>query len=215
MDPIEREPIQLITISREYGAGGSELGVLLGEHLDWRVLDRDLARRIAGRLRCEDRSVEALTERAPTLLERVAAAFTVVPAEAPILPDRSGVLDPDQLVEASRAVLREAVREVPLIVIGHGANCLFQDRPDVLRVRVTAPYELRVRRVALRTGEPLAIAAVDVRQHDTNRRHYLERYYSCDMNDSCAYDLQINTAGIPLATAVDVVCTIVRARAKA
>jgi cytidylate kinase len=212
MDPNDRGPVQLITVSREYGAGGSELGVLLGEHLGWRVLDRDLARRIAGRLRCADRTIETMVERAPTLLERVTAAFTVVPAEAPILPDPSAALDPDHLVEASRAVLREAVRELPLIIIGHAANCLFGDRPDVLRIRVTAPYDLRVRRVAQRSGVSPAAAADDVRHHDDNRRQYLERYYRCDTNDPGAYDLQINTATIPLNTAADLVRGIVNVR---
>jgi hypothetical protein len=212
MESIDRQPIQLITVSREYGAGGSELGLLLGERLGWRVLDRDLAQRVASRLKCENRSVEALAERGPTLFERVVAAFTVVPAEAPILPDPSATLDPDRLVEVSRAVLREAVRELPLIVIGHGGNCLFRGRPDVLRVRVTAPYDVRVRRVAQRSGASPATAAEDVRRHDDNRREYLERYYRCDTNEPSAYDMQINTATIPIGTAADLVGAVVNAR---
>jgi len=75
VEVISREPIHLITLSREYGAGGSELGVLLGERLGWPVLDRDLAQRIAARLRCAAADVEVLGEHAPTFLERVAAAF--------------------------------------------------------------------------------------------------------------------------------------------
>jgi hypothetical protein len=212
MDRVDREPVRLITVSREYGAGGSELGGVLGERLGWPVLDRELARRIAARLRCEDRIVELLAERAPTLLERVAAAFTVVPAEAPILPDAAGPVDPDHLVEATQAVLREAARALPLIVIGHGANCVFRQRADVLRVRVTAPFDLRVRRVAARTGAATADAEADVRRHDANRRHYLDRYYRCDMNDPCAYDLQMNTGTMSLETAATVVSDIVTAR---
>ena len=80
-----REPVRLITLSREYGAGGSELGMLLGSELGWPVLDRDLAHRIAERLRCKHTDVEALDEHAPTWLERIAAVFAVVPSEAPIL----------------------------------------------------------------------------------------------------------------------------------
>jgi cytidylate kinase len=135
-----------------------------------------------------------------------------VPAEAPIVPDPSAPLDPNNFVAASRVVLDEAVRELPLVIIGHGANCYFAGRPDVLRVRVTAPFELRVRRVAQRTGQSLAAAADDVRQHDENRRVYLHRYYGCDTNTPSAYDLQINTATIPLDTAADLVTVIVSTR---
>ena len=205
-----REPIRIITLSREYGAGGSELGVLLGKELGWPVLDRDLAHRLAERLRCASDDVLANEERAPSFLERIAAAFTVVPSDAPILPDLNQSPDPDTLVEATRAVLREAVRTPPLVVIGHGGNCLLHDRRDVLRLRVTAPYPVRVKRVAQRTGQPEHEAAADVRHRDADRRHYLDRYYRKDTNDPCLYDLQINSATIPLETAARMVMLLVR-----
>ena len=81
-----REPVQIVTLSREYGAGGSQLGLLLGSALAWPVLDRDLAERLAKQLRCKSADVEEHHERAPRFLERIAAAFTVVPSDAPILP---------------------------------------------------------------------------------------------------------------------------------
>jgi cytidylate kinase len=205
-----RDPIQIITLSREYGAGGSELGLLLGTALGWPVLDRDLAERLARRLRCRSADVTDRHERAPRFLERIAAAFTVVPSDAPILPELNRAPDPDTLVEATRAVLLEAARTPPLIVIGHGANCLLRDRRDVLRVRVTAPYPTRVRRVARRTGQSPQDAGADVRHRDADRRHYLERYYQKEPNDPCLYDLQINTATIPLETAAQIVVRLVR-----
>jgi cytidylate kinase len=209
----DREPIRLITLSREYGAGGSELGVLLGESLGWPVLDRELARRIAQRLHCSHAEVEKLGERGPRLLERIASAFTVVPSDAPILPELSRAPDPDVLAEASRAVLLEAVRTPPLIVIGHGGNCLLAGRPDLLRVRVTAPFDIRVRRVVQRTGSSYAEAAADVRHRDADRRYYLERYYCQDPNEPCLYDLQINSATILLATAGQMIVALVRGEA--
>ena len=205
-----REPIQIVTLSREYGAGGSQLGLLLGSALAWPVLDRDLAERLAKRLRCRSADVEQHHERAPRFLERIAAAFTVVPSDAPVLPELSRAPNPDTLVEATRAVLLEAVRTPPLIVIGHGANCLLSDRSDVLRVRVTAPYAVRVRRVARRTGQAVEEAGADVRQRDADRRQYLERYYNKDTNDPYLYDLQINTATITLEVAAQMVVRLIR-----
>jgi hypothetical protein len=205
-----RDPIQIVTLSREYGAGGSQLGLLLGSALGWPVLDRDLAERLAKQLRCRSADVEAHHERAPRFLERIAAAFTVVPSDAPVLPELSRSPNPDTLVEATRAILLEAVRTPPLIVIGHGGNCLLSDRRDVLRIRVTAPYPVRVRRVARRTGQSVDEAGADVRQRDADRRQYLERYYKKDTNDPYLYDLQINTATITLEVAAQMVVRLIR-----
>src|SRR4051794_41964209 len=77
MDASGSVPIRLITISREYGAGGSELGVLLGKELGWRVLDHELVRQLAARLRCEEGEVLAMDEHAPSFLERLAAVAVV------------------------------------------------------------------------------------------------------------------------------------------
>lgn len=210
MEESRREPIRLLALSREYGAGGSELGVLLGEKLGWPVLDRDLARRLAERLRCQAADVEAIAEHAPTFLERLAAMFTVVPSDAPILPEPLAGPNPDQLVQATRAVLMEAVRTPPLIVIGHAANCVFHGRPDLLRVRVTAPFEVRVRRVAARTGAAPDATVADVRKRDGDRRHYLERYYRSGVNDPGLYDIQINTGTVSLEAAAQLVLALIR-----
>ena len=202
-------PIQLITISREYGAGGSDLGALLGERLGWRVLDHELIHELALRLECEDAEVEALSEHPPSFFDRLAATAAVTAPES-AYHAAPWTTDADRLAAVTREVLLEAAGHPPLIVVGHGANCLFRDRSDVLRVRVTAPFDVRVRRVLERTGVPPAQAAAAVRHRDADRQHFLQRYYHTSVTDSCAYDLQINTGTIPLSAAAALVLALVR-----
>jgi CMP/dCMP kinase len=200
-------PIQLITISREYGAGGSELGVLLGHELGWRVLDHELIRQLAARLRCEEGEVVAMDEHAPSFLERLAAVAVVTAPESRVHSSPWGT-DPDCIAAAAREVLLEAARTLPLIVVGHGGNCLFRGRPDVLRVRVTAPFEVRVHRVAQRTGLAPARASAEVRRKDTDRQQYLQRYYRSSLNDPCEYDIQINTGVVPIEASVRMILAL-------
>jgi len=199
-------PIQLITISREYGAGGSELGVLLGRTLGWRVLDHELVQQLAARLRCEEGEIKAMDEHVPSLLERLASAAVITAPELRVQ-SRPWVTDPDCIAAAAREVLLEAARTLPLIVVGHGGNCLFRGRADVLRVRVVAPFHVRIRRVAQRTGMALPQSASEVRRKDSDREHYLQRYYQSRVNDPCEYDLQINTGVVSL----DAACRLVLA----
>jgi hypothetical protein len=208
MQPITRTPVQLITISREYGAGGSELGVLLGERLVWPVLDHELVRQLAARLRCEEGEVKAMDEHAPTFLERLASVAVVTAPESRVHTS-PWATDPDCVAAAAREVLLEAAQNLPLIVVGHGGNCLFRDRPGVLRVRVTAPFEVRVERVARRTGTSPQQAAADVRRRDADRQHYLQRYYQSDVNNPADYDLQINTGTISLEAATGLVLHLI------
>ena len=208
MEPPARD-IRLITVSREYGAGGSELAALLEDRLGWRVLDHDLIHQLALRLECEDADIEALSEHPPSFLDRLAASAVVTAPES-AFHTAPWSTDADRLAAVTREVLLEAAEQPPLIVVGHGGNCLFGDRSDVLRVRVTAPFDVRVRRVLERTGVPPAQAAAAVRHRDADRQHFLQRYYRTSVTDSCAYDLQINTGTIPLAAAAALVLALVR-----
>lgn len=211
MEPPARD-IRLITVSREYGAGGSELAALLGERLGWRVLDHELIHQLALRLECEDADIEALSEHPPSFLDRLAASAVVTAPES-AFHTAPWSTDADRLAAVTREVLLEAAGQPPLIVVGHGANCLFRDRADVLRVRVTAPFDVRVRRVLERTGVPPAQAAAAVRHRDADRQHFLQRYYHTSVTDSCAYDLQINTGTVPLSAAAALVLALVRGEA--
>lgn len=201
-------PVQLITISREYGAGGSELGVVLGQRLGWPVLDHELIRKLAARLSCEEGEVRAMDEHAPSFFERLASAAVVTAPESRIH-TTPWPTDPDCVAAAAREVLLEAAQNPPLIVVGHGGNCLFGGRADVLRVRVTAPFDVRVKRVAQRTGAAAQQASAEVRRRDADRQHYLQRYFQRDVNDACGYDLQINTATISLPAAAELIFRLV------
>jgi CMP/dCMP kinase len=212
MHGLQRSPVQLITLSREYGAGGSELGVLLGQKLGWPVLDHGLVRQLAARLRCDEGEVVAMDEHAPSFFERLASAATVTAPESRVH-SRPWTTDPDCVAAAAREVLLEAAQHPPVIIVGHGGNCLFCARPEVLRIRVVAPFDLRVQRVARRTGAPSQAAAADVRRRDADRQHYLQRYYKSDMNDPCSYDLQINTGTVTLEAAAELVIALIQSDA--
>ena len=200
--------IQLITISREYGAGGSELAALLGERLGWRVLDHELIHELATRLHLDEADVAALSEHPPSFLDRLASSAVVTAPES-AWHAAPWSTDADRLAAATRDVLLEEARRPPLIVVGHGGNCLFRDRDDVLRVRVAAPADVRIRRIIERSGIAPQQAAADVRHRDADRQHYLQRYYHTSVSDACAYDLQLNTGTIPLASAAELVLALV------
>jgi cytidylate kinase len=209
MNSARRGPVQLVTLSREYGAGGSELGVLLGQKLGWPVIDHELVRQLAARLRCEEGDVIAMDEHAPSFFERLAAVATVTAPESRVH-SAPWATDPDCVAAAAREVLLEAAEHPPAIIVGHGGNCLFRGRFDVLRVRVVAPFETRLQRVARRTGGSTRQAAVDIRRRDADRQHYLQRYYKSDMNDPCSYDIQINTGTVSLDAAAELVLQLIR-----
>ena len=67
----------VITISRLYGSGGSEVAQRVADTLGWELLDNAIVDAVAARLDMSAEEVEAREERVPSLVERLASAMTL------------------------------------------------------------------------------------------------------------------------------------------
>jgi cytidylate kinase len=202
--------IEIITVSREFGAGGGELACRLGERLGWPVLDDEVACRCAARLKMDTAAVTRLREHSPTLLARLTAALLVAPPEAPGI-DTSNLMHIDAIAEAALEAITEAAKNLPVIFVGFGTQCIFADRKDALHIRLVAPLETRVARLRARFGWDAATATDKARRMDDDRRRYVQRYFHRDVLDSLLYDVQINTGRTTIDEAAALIEQLVRA----
>ncbi|HEU4632211.1 MAG TPA: cytidylate kinase-like family protein [Gemmatimonadaceae bacterium] len=205
-------PLRLITVSREFGAGGSELARELGARLGWPVLDHDIVHRVATRLRMDAETVEHFDEHAPSLLARIATVLIVPQPDLYAFPPLAEIPSHDAIAAAATRVIEEAVAAPPLIVVGHGAQCILAGRPDALHLRVVAPVEARLQRVTARLTVDAADAGSLVRRADHDRRAYLQRYFQRDWDSALLYDLQFNTGRVAVAEGAAIVAQLVAAR---
>ncbi len=205
-------PIRIVTVTREFGAGGGAFAKELGARLGWPVLDHDIVHRVAARLRMDDETVEHFDEHPPSLLARVASVLVVPQPELYGFPPPGGVPDADAIARASTAVIREAGASPPIVVVGHGSECIFAGRPDTLHVFLHAPLATRVRRVVERLRIDPATAPAVLQRADEERQAYVHRYFHRDWREPALYDLQFGTATVPIAEAAAFVERLVRAR---
>lgn len=200
--------VDLVTVARQVGAGGSELAHAVGARLGWPVLEHQVVRAAAARLGLGHDGLNPIDEYALNALERVGSLFYAgLPELAPMGDARA--VEPDELARAEHAVLRAAVASPPLVVVGHGAPCLFQSRPGSLHVRLFAPFAVRVRRVAAREGLTLEAASVSLKRRDRDRERYFRHHFGCDPHDPMLYALQINTGFVSIAEATESVLRLV------
>jgi cytidylate kinase len=204
--------IHLITVSREFGAGGSDLAHELGARLQWPVLDHDIVHRVAERLRLNDGTVEPFDEHPPSLLARIATVLIVPLPGMYSFPTATEVPTHDAIADATRRVIEDAAKSLPLIVVGHGAQCIFEDRIDTLSVRLVAPLHVRLSRVAARQRISHPLAAELVRRADEDRQAYIQRYFHRDWRSELLYDVQFNTGTIGLSEAATIVTRLVEQR---
>jgi cytidylate kinase len=204
----------LITISREYGAGGSEVAARVARALGWRVVDNELVERVAARAGLAPEDVAQLEERVSTFIERLARTLVAATPELVVPPEAGGTassLSEDDLVRVTELVVEEVAAEGKVVLVGRAAPAVLARERDAIHVKVVAPREWRIRAAAERLGVPPAEAATVTNDTDKMRARYHRQHYQRDWNDPANYHLVLNTAALGLDGAADVV--VGRARA--
>jgi cytidylate kinase len=201
----------LITISRQYGAGGSEIAAKVADALGWRVVDNELVERIAARAGMSPEDVAQREERVPTFVERLARTLVAATPELVVPPESGGTvprLEEADLVRITEAVVSEIAAEGKVVMVGRAASAVLAQQRDALHVKVVAPRDYRIRVAAQRLGVTSEEAAKVVDDSDKMRVRYHRQYYQRDWNDPVNYHLVLNTEALSLKRAVDVIVKV-------
>lgn len=130
----------VITISRMYGSGGSEVAERVARTLGWPLFDNDMVDAVAERLGLSPDEVADHEERVPSLVERIASALSLgSPESIPPMPVEGLETTEERIVEVTGRIIDEAVQQGSAVFVGRGAQCLLADRSDALHVFCYAP----------------------------------------------------------------------------
>jgi CMP/dCMP kinase len=201
----------LITVSRQYGAGGSEVAARVARTLGWRVVDNELVERVAARAGLAPEDVAQREERVSTFIERLARTLVAATPELVVPPEAGGTAPEADLVRITERVVEEVAAEGRVVLVGRAAPAVLARERDAIHVKVVAPRDWRIRVIAQRLGMPLEEAATLTDETDRNRSRYHRQHYQRDWADPANYHLVLNTAAIGLDGAAEVV--VGRARA--
>jgi cytidylate kinase len=201
----------VITISRMFGSGGSEVAAHVADALGWTLLDNALVERVAARLGRTPVEVQAIEERVPSLAERLADALALGSPEI-VSPALSAPLPPteERLLQVTEHVIDDAIARGPVVLVGRGAQAYLAQREDALHVFCCAPRAALIARVARREAisEDEAARRVD----DTNKRReqYVRRYWQRSWSAPENYQLCVNTDWLGIEGAADLIVKVAR-----
>jgi cytidylate kinase len=204
----------LITISRQYGAGGSEVARQVAAALGWQVLDNELIEEVARRAGVPAEQVAEKEERAPSFVERLARTLAASTPELLPRPVPGGTLPKLQerdLVRLTESVVEEAAAKGRLVLVGRAAPVVLARERESLHVKLVAPKPFRIQAAAARLGVEPRQASEIVEDSDSSRARYHRQYYGRDWNDPINYHLVLNTGALGLDGATAVI--VARARA--
>ncbi len=206
----------VITFTRQYASGGSDIARLVAAALDWTVIDNEFVEEVARRAGLPPAEVAERDERAPGLLERLARTLAVASPEMFITATAAPRLERDEatLVKLTERVIAEAAAHGRVVLVGRGAQALLAQRPppDALHVYVVASKPWRMRLAVERLGADPATVERLVDETDRRRDGYVKTYYGRHRHDVVNYDLVVNSERLGIEGAAALVVAEARRR---
>lgn len=185
----------LITISRQFAAGGSVISQRVATSLGWELVDNEFVERVAERSGLEPDEVAELEERPTSFAERFAKAASAYPDS--LLPSVTSFdLEEELLARGTREVVREKAEQGRCVLVGRASAAVLASATGVLRVRVVAPLEARLATAQQRLGLAEDVAARRLHEIDRNRELYHREFYGREWGDPANYHMTLNTEAL-------------------
>ena len=195
----------VITIGRQFGSGGKEIGIRVAKELGIPFYDKELLREAARKSgRCE-KIVETFDERPKSLLYSIAMDSYMF-----ALPG-SGVGDSleQQVYLATFNTIRHIAEKGPCVMIGRCADYALADNPNHLSLFIHAPMDMRIQRVARRQSITPEKAKTLIAKTDKRRASYYEYYSSQKWGAVESYDFCLDSSYLGLGGTVELIRAMV------
>lgn len=200
----------VITISREFGAGGKTLGERISERLAYDYIDKEIITKIAQKIKVSSGDVLAYEKSGSTKLMRFLDKVVSADFIERLISDKYGYMDEERYAEMLKAIIRELYEQGNVVIIGRGSQHILRGYENAWHILLVADNQYRVRFVMdkLKCDEKNAIT--EIKQEDKIRERFLSHLDDkLSQNDPRLYDLVINMTRVSIEKAEDMVLKLV------
>ena len=195
----------IITIGRQFGSGGKEIGIRVAKELGIPFYDKELLQEAAKKSGLCEKIFENFDERPKSLLYSIAMDSYMF-----ALPG-TGVGDSleQQVYLATFDTIRQIAEQGPCVIIGRCADYALADNPNRLSLFIHAPMDVRIARVAERQDISPEKARALINKTDKRRASYYEYYSSQRWGSIESYDYCLDSSYLGIGRTVELIQAMV------
>lgn len=192
----------IITISRQFGTGGHEIGKELARRLGVKLLDKQILNAVASRMKTVEDAVEKIELRNPLWRDDFTNLYRTYMMHA----EYNG-MEKDKtshaLFRAQADVIRCIAEEESCIIIGRCGFDIFADHPNALKIFIHSSLDCRKRRIAEKYDISEQDAAAMIVDNDFSRELYTKTFTGRDWCDARNYDISLDVRSFGVNGAVN------------
>lgn len=182
---------KIITISRELGSGGREIGKRLADILNLNYLDSEIVEAVAKQTNLDEQYVKGKLEGG---VNNYPVTFGRSFSRMPYMNNSA------MLIAKQHNIIKELVKDTDCVIVGRGADAVLSDLKP-FRIFVYADMKSKIARCKSRAGgESMTEKEIEreIKRVDKSRKSAHDLYAAHAWGDKAGYDLCINTTGIEI-----------------
>lgn len=197
---------KIITIARQSGSGGHQIGELLAQKLNIPLHDRNLVEKAVEELKLDKEDGDSVNEK--VLSDYISNFFMgyqgMFGMDRPYYMAEYGGTVSEQMYKSQSRIVKELAERGPCVIVGRCADYVLRKRDDVLKVFICADEEYRIERM-MRVREMNRERATHiVRTTNKSRNTYYKVYTGKEWEDPQNYDMVLNVSRLGIDTVVDI-----------
>ena len=171
-------PGVIITIAREHGSGGKQIGKMVAESLGIPFYYKEMTALAAQESGLDKEFISTLNTNSPSVLHELYLSTNVV----------------QQAVVAQEQIIRKIADQGTCVIVGRAADYVLRDYENVVRVFIHGPKEFRVNKIMEMYGDSHEDALANVKHSDHARSAYYRSITGQNWTDPHNYDLCIDAS---------------------
>lgn len=202
----------VITIGRQYGSAGLEIGKKLAEELGVQIYDKEMLKRAAKESGICEEIFETHDEKSTSSF-----LYSLVMDTYSLGYSSTGYADMPinhKVFIAQFDTIKRIASEGPCVLVGRCADYALEDRKDVINIFIYADMEHRIRRIARKYDLTDAKAKDTIQKTDKKRASYYNYYTNKEWGDAKGYDLCLNSAKLGIDGTVNAILEYLKIRSE-
>jgi cytidylate kinase len=196
----------VITISRQYGAGGKTLGKMVANELGYEFADSEIVAKVAEMANVSTHWVETVENEAGGKLSRFVSRMVSRPLVDKILKGERGYIDETIYLDYLVLIIAQIADEGDVVILGRGSQYILDDHPEAFHILMIDSFENRVRFMQENYDLSESRATRLIRGEDKRRKTLYQKLGKTDYDDPFLYHLVLNMSMLTLEEAKQIVC---------
>ncbi|QTA93429.1 AAA family ATPase [Desulfonema magnum] len=202
--------MSIITISRQFGAGGKTLGKMISEKLGYSLVDNEIIQMVAEKAKVSSQWVESIEKEAGGKFLKFISGVVPKSLVDRVLDEKRGYIDEEIYVDSLHKIISRLADAGNVVIIGRGGQYVLKEREDTFHLLLIGEKEDRVKFMEEHYDLTSKQALQAVEMDDKRRINLYRKFGKKDYDHPDLYHIVLNMSKVDLETARDMVCRLVK-----